>query len=79
MILGNKQEMIEFIMKNRGEYRAIDVAIPMQYWKNCDTQLSAYAYFTNGTERVISLPEVIAYISEGICIDDRVFQGGIKA
>ena len=66
MILENKQEMIEFIMKNRDNYKAIDTAIPMQYWKDCDTQLSGYAYFKDGTERVISLPEVICYIQGGI-------------
>ena len=64
--LENKQEMIAYIIENRPEYMAIDTAIPMQYWKDCDTQLSGYAYFKDGTERLISLPEVIAYIQGGI-------------
>lgn len=66
-LLGNKSKMIEYIMEHRPDrYRTIDTAIPMQYWKDCDTQLSGYAYFTDGTERVVSLPEVIAYIQEGV-------------
>ena len=67
MILQNKNEMINFIMEQRpDEYKAIDTAIPMHLWKDCDTQLCGYAYFKNGLERVISLPEVITYINGGI-------------
>ena len=67
MILQNKKEMIDFIMDKRAEeYKTIDTAIPMHLWKDCDTQLSAYAYYKNGMERVISLPDVIAYIQGGV-------------
>lgn len=66
-LLGGKDKMINYIMQQRpDQYTAIDTAIPIEHWKNCDTQLCGYAYFKDGTERVISLPEVIAYIQEGV-------------
>ena len=67
--LTNKAEMIEFILEHRpDEYKAIDTAIPMNLWDKCDTQLSGYAYRKNGIAEVISLPEVIAYITGGITV-----------
>ena len=66
-IMTTKREMIDYIMENRPEeYEAIDTAIPMSLWGECDTQLCAYAYRKNGVNEVISLPEVICYIQGGI-------------
>ena len=62
----NKGEMIQFILENSNEFKAIDSAIPQSLWKEYDPIWAyGYAYCKNGTSRIICLPVEIATIQRG--------------
>ena len=67
--LTTKGDMIEFITEfSDRPIRTIDSAIPMGLWKDCldnDTGWSAYAYYADGTEKLINLPFEVAKIKGG--------------
>ena len=64
--LTNKEDYMNFIMDNSEEFRVIDNAIPMHLWDDMrDLEWSAYGYYKNGKEGVISLPVETAKILGG--------------